>query len=125
MNILLNTPKYQQLNENRGKLACAFCASLFVTLLAYSYSSTNNIAYKSYWVEIGKADLDKPALNSHISVLRYHARKTHAEIIEQRIDKAHGKLSNRQLIIYLNEVAGIYEEHHAARHPRPGVLNPS
>lgn len=124
MNILVSSQHHHFLNSVRGKITLILTATLIVIFLTCSSSPSSKIAYKSYWIEINKVDLDKPALNSHVSVLRYHVRKTHAIDVEQRIN-SQLKLSNRQLIAYLNEIAGIYEEHHFAQHPRRGVLNPS
>lgn len=111
-------------NDIRLKISLCLCMALALVFIAQSHAQSSKLAYKAYWIEIYNNDLDKPALPSHLSVLRYHARKTHAVDIEQRINSSKG-INNRQLISYLNEIASIYEEHQLARNPRYGVLNPS
>ncbi len=104
--------------------AIGLCAALTVITMLWAYHPDNDLAYKSYWAEIKKADLDKPASTSHVDVLRYYLRKTHADYLEDELN-SQKQITNRQLINYLEKVANIYEEYQVARHPRRGVLNPS
>lgn len=111
-----------QVHRSTGIRVVGLCTTLIAVLWACNHDS--DIAYKSYWAEIKVSDLDKPALISHVAVLRYHLRKTHANYLEDEVN-SQSQITNRQLIVYLEKVAGIYEEYQIARHPRRGVLNPS
>lgn len=123
MNETLIAPQVHLLNGIKVK-AIGLCSALIVVALLWPYNPDSDLAYKSYWAEIKKSDLDKPALTSHVVVLRYYLRKTHADYLEEELN-SQPQITNRQLIEYLGKVATIYEEYQIARHPRRGVLNPS
>lgn len=123
MNETLIAPQVHPLDAIKSK-AIGLCTALTVIAVLWAYYPDSDIAYKSYWGEIKKADLDEPALISHVAVLRYYLRKTHADYLEDELN-SQSQITNRQLIKYLEKVAGIYEEYQIARNPRRGVLNPS
>ena len=123
MNETLIAPQVHLLDGIKVK-AIGLCSALIVVALLWPYNPDSDLAYKSYWAEIKKSDLDKPALTSHVVVLRYYLRKTHADYLEEELN-SQPQITNRQLIEYLGKVATIYEEYQIARHPRRGVLNPS
>ncbi|MCP0917853.1 hypothetical protein MUB04_15055 [Acinetobacter indicus] len=124
MNETLSIRLYDFANGNRVKFTISLCALLTAIVLSCTGMSRSDIAYKSYWIEIKNADLDKPAMVSHIAVLRYHLRKVNAEDLEDELNNQQ-YITNRQLISFLDQVADIYNEYQIARHPRRGVLNPS
>lgn len=123
MNKILIALQVPLLDGFKGK-AIGLCSALIVVALLWAYNSDSDLAYQSYWAEIKKSDLDKPAMTSHIIVLRYYLRKTGVDYLEDELN-SQSHITNRQLIEYLGKLATIYDEYKIARHPRRGALNPS
>lgn len=105
-------------------LFVAAFAVLVLVVAALSISKSDDIAYESYWIVIKINDLDKPALISHVNVVRYYLRKVHATQLEAELNAINNP-TNRDVLYFIEAISAIYDEYQVARQPIKGKLNPS